>query len=129
MDIFFQTIIILELAFFSDSDVRCGGWLLFFRRTFRLDSQPEAGAPELSSFQRSSVRIVRRGAFCFLRFALLLLFLSTFDFPPFRIQKGSRFPLRRNFVNLCDKDRLVLFFTTHVRSKSRFMRLAQRAVS
>ena len=38
--------------------------------------------PELSSFERSSVRIVRRGAFCFLRFALFLLFLSTFDFPP-----------------------------------------------
>ena len=28
------------------------------------------------------VRIVRRGAFCFLRFALFLLFLSTFDFSP-----------------------------------------------
>ena len=39
--------------------------------------------PELSSFERSSLRIVRRGAFCFLRFKFFLAFsiqLSTF--PP-----------------------------------------------
>ena len=38
--------------------------------------------PEFSSFQRSSVRIVRRGAFCSLRFEFFRLFYSTFDFPP-----------------------------------------------
>ena len=54
--------------------------------------------PALNSFQRSSVRIVRRGAFCFLRFEFFFAFSI----------RLSTFPLRSNNIIPCN------FKTVHV---------------